>query len=144
MVRTIAGVVLGYVVFALILFATFSTAYLTMGAGRAFLPGSYEVSPLWLGVSVLFGFAAALVGGYVAATVSRGARAPLVLACALLVLGVIVAIPALGKPDPGPRAGDVGNIAAMTNARQPAWFLFLSPVISAAGILVGSRLRRRA
>lgn len=142
MIRVIAGALLGYVVLALLLFAVFNGAYLIMGAERAFRPGSYQVSGLWIGLGALFTFAASLVGGYVAAAVSRGTVAPLVLACAILVLGVIFAIPALGQPDPGPRTGDVGNFAAMQYARQPAWTLFFNPVIAAIGVLVGSRLRR--
>lgn len=143
MIRTIAGVVIGYIVTALLVFILFSAAYLAMGTGNAFLPGSYQVSSLWLAVSVVLSFVAALAGGYVAAAVSRGTRAPLVLACAVLILGILFALPALGQPDPGPRAGDVGNVAAMMNARQPAWLLLLNPVIGAVGILVGSRLRKQ-
>ena len=143
MIRTIAGVVLGYIAMALLVFLLFSAAYLALGTDNVFLPGSYQVSLLWVALSIVVSFAAALVGGYVAAAVSRGTRAALVLACIVLILGVIVAIPALGQPDPGPRAGDVGNIAAMMSARLPSWLLFLNPVIQAVGILVGSRLRRR-
>lgn len=144
MIRIIAGVLLGYVAFALLLFLTFSAAYLVMGTERAFLPGSYRVSALWLAASVVFSFVAALFGGYVAAAVSRSTRAPLALACALLILGILFAIPALGQPDPGPRAGDVANFAAMQSARQPAWIMFLNPIIAAAGVLVGGRVRRLA
>ncbi len=144
MIRTIAGVALGYIAMALLVFLLFSAAYLAMGTDNAFLPGSYQISFLWLAVSIVLSFIAALAGGYVAASASHGTRAPLVLACVVLILGIIFAIPALGQPDPGPRAGDVGNIAAMMNARQPAWLLLLNPVIGAFGILVGSRLRRRA
>ena len=143
MIRSIAGVVVGYVAMALLVFVFFSAAYLAMGAERAFLPGSYQVSSLWVAVSILLSLAAALAGGYVAAAVSRGTRAPLALACVVLVLGLLVVITTLGRPDPGPRAGDVGNIAAMQNARTPAWLMLLNPVVGAFGVLVGSRLRRR-
>lgn len=143
MIRSIAGVVVGYIAMALLVFILFSAAYLAMGTDRAFLPGSYQVSSLWLAVSTALSLVAALAGGYVAAAVSRGTSAPLVLACVVLVLGILFTIPALGQPDPGPRAGDVGNIAAMQNARTPAWIMLLNPVIGALGVLVGSRLRRR-
>jgi hypothetical protein len=142
MTRTIAGVVLGYIATALLVFLLFSASYLALGTDKVFLPGSYQVSFLWAALSIVVSFAAALVGGYVAASVSRGTRAPLVLACVVLVLGILFALPALGQPDPGPRAGDVGNFAAMTNARPPSWTLLLNPIIGALGVLVGSRLRR--
>ena len=143
MIRTIASVALGYIAMALLAFALFTAAYLAMGTDNAFLPGSYQVSFLWLAVSVAGTFVATLAGGYVAASVSRGTRAPLALACVVLILGIIFAIPALGQPDPGPRAGDVGNLAAMMKARQPAWLLLLNPVVGAVGTLVGSRLRKQ-
>ena len=38
--RTIVGVIAGYLVMALLIFATFSAAYLLMGADAAFMPGS--------------------------------------------------------------------------------------------------------
>lgn len=143
MVKTIAGVALGYIAMALLVFLLFTASYLALGTDKVFLPGSYQVSMLWVVLSIVVSFAAALVGGYVAAAVSRGTRAALVLACLVIVLGIIFAIPALGQPDPGARAGDVGNLAAMTNARPPAWTLLLNPIIGAAGVLVGSRLRKR-
>lgn len=143
MIRTIAGVVLGYIAMGLLVFFLFSTAYLAMGADIAFLPGSYQISFLWVAVSIVLTLVAALLGGYVAAAVSRGTRPPLALACIVLILGIIFTIPVLGQPDPGPRAGDVGNFAAMMNARMPAWLLLLNPIIQAVGILVGSRLKRQ-
>jgi hypothetical protein len=75
MIRVIAGVLLGYIVLALSLFAAFTGAYLLMGTERAFRPGTYDISPLWIAVSLFFNLVAALVGGYVAAAVSRGRRA---------------------------------------------------------------------
>jgi hypothetical protein len=143
MLRTIAGVVLGYIAMALLVFLLFSASYLALGTDNVFLPGSYQVSLLWVALSIVVSFAAALVGGYVAAAVSRGTRAALALACVVLILGILFAIPALGQPDPGPRAGDVGNFVAMQNARPPSWTLLLNPIIGAAGVLVGSRLRKR-
>jgi hypothetical protein len=33
---------------------------------------------------------------------------------------------------------------AMNKARPPAWVIFLGPVIGAAGVLIGGKLKRRA
>ena len=51
MLRTILGVILGYVAMAVLIFLTFTLAYLTMGSEGAFQPGTYEVTALWLVVS---------------------------------------------------------------------------------------------
>ena len=142
MLRSIAGVVLGYIAMFLLVFVLFSAAYLWLGAERAFLPGSYRVSPLWVAVSIAVHLVAPLAGGYVAAAVSRWTRAALALACLALVLGILFGIVALGHPDPGPRPGAVDNFTAMQNGRHPLLIMFLNPVIAAFGILVGSRMRR--
>ena len=144
MIRSIAGVVLGYIAMFVLVFALFSAAYLLLGAERAFLPGSYQVSPLWIALSIAVHLVAPLAGGYVAAAVSRGTRAALVLACLVLVLGVLFGIVALGHPDPGPRPGAVDNFTAMQNVRYPLWLMIVNPVVAAFGVLVGSRIRRRA
>lgn len=147
MVRNIGGVILGYIVMALLIFLTFSAAYLLMGAGGAFKPETYEVSGFWIAVSFVLGLIAAVVGGYVCSSVARGSRAPLALAVLVLVLGLLAAIPELRAINDGGlravRTGEVSNMEAMQNAVQPVWVVLLSPFVSAAGVLIGARLRRR-
>jgi hypothetical protein len=40
------------------------------------------------------------------------------------------------------REGDVPNMEAMQNAKQPVSTLLLNPIIGAAGIWIGSRMRK--
>ena len=139
----IGGVILGYVVMAALILAAFSGAYLAMGAGAAFRPGTYEPSSLWIFVSFIFGFAAAVAGGWVCAAVARDGRAPWILAFLVLGLGLLLALPALRRtPTMEPRLGNVPNMDAMTKAYTPTWIALLNPVIGAAGALLGGRLRR--
>ncbi|MDQ3667052.1 MAG: hypothetical protein M3410_10870 [Acidobacteriota bacterium] len=42
MLRAVLAVIVGYVVMVLLVFATFSLAYLLMGADGAFRPGTYK------------------------------------------------------------------------------------------------------
>jgi hypothetical protein len=141
--RTIGGVILGYVVMAVIVFCSLTAAYLAMGADAAFRPGSYDVSGLWIVVSIIVGLAAAIVGGWVSATVARDARAPKILAAVVFVLGLAVAIPVLTAPSapPKPRLGDVPNLQAMADAHTPAWIALLNPIVGAAGVMIGGRRR---
>ena len=44
MIRTILGVIIGYLVMVVIVFCTFTASYLLLGADRTFQPGSYEVT----------------------------------------------------------------------------------------------------
>lgn len=145
MARMIGGVILGYVVMAALIFAAFSGAYLAMGTEAAFQPGSYEPSSLWIAVSFVLGFAASAAGGWVCATVARDGRVTSILAAVVLLLGLALAVPALRRTAPlEPRLGDVPNMEAMTKAHQPGWIALLNPLIGAAGVLIGGRLRSEA
>jgi hypothetical protein len=147
MVRNIGGVIVGYILMALLIFLTFSATYLLMGADGAFKPGTYEVSGLWLAASFVLSLIAAAAGGYVCAAIARGGRAPLALAVLVLVLGLLAAIPVLKAAGDGRelavRTGDVPNMQAMQSAVQPGWVALLNPFLGAAGVLAGAGLRRR-
>lgn len=141
--RAVGGVLLGYISMAMLVFFTFSLTYLAMGPDGAFQPGTYEVSPAWIAVSFALSLLAAIVGGMVCRWVSHSWPVTLVFAAIVLVLGLLMAIPVLmqGTPDQGPREGNVSNLEAMTKATQPVWIALLNPVVGAAGIILGGRLR---
>lgn len=144
MVRAILGVIAGYLVMAILVFCFLTAAYLAMGADAAFRTGTYNVSMMWIIVSCLLGLVAAIVGGLVCAAISRSKRAVLVLAGIVFVLGILIAIPALTTIDlrPNNRSGSVSNIQAMQQARTPTWLALVNPFLGAAGVLIGSRLRK--
>ena len=146
MVRSIMSVVAGYVVMAAFVFLTFTMAYLAMGAGGAFMTGTYEVTPGWIAVSVVFSFIAAVLGGLVCASIARNKHAHAALAALVLILGFVFAIPVLTAPAddvPKLRTGDVGNTEAMQNAKQPDWLVILNPLLGATGVLIGARFNRK-
>ncbi|HET9886239.1 MAG TPA: hypothetical protein VFR10_01910 [bacterium] len=145
MLRAASGIALGYVVMAFFVFATFSLAFLALGADRSFQPGTYEVSEVWAFLSILLGIGAAIVGGFLCAAVSRSKSAPLVLAALVLLLGIVGAVlmPPSGDLAPQPRPGNVGNFEAMQNASTPPWIVWLNPFLGAAGVLAGAHLRSR-
>ncbi len=146
MLRAVLAVIVGYLVIALLVFATFSLAYLLMGADGAFRPGTYDVTTLWLVVSFVFSFIAAIVGGWVCATIARRSKAPKVFAVVVFVLGLRLALSVLMASEPRlqVREGNIGNIAAMQNAKQPAWVALMNALIASAGILLGARLKEGA
>jgi amino acid transporter len=145
MVRSIAGVVIGYLVMFVVVMATFTGAYFVLGAERSFKPGSYEVTGIWIAVSTLLSLVAAILGGMAAVKIGKGTRTASLLAIVVVVLGVILALPTLDAPEPGePRTGEVGNFEAMMQAQQPTVVSFLNPVIGVLGVLVGGRIRKKA
>lgn len=137
--RLIASVLLGYVIMALTVFAGLSLAYVAVGADGAFRPGLYDVSTLWVVVSFVVGFGAALAGGWVARRIARSASGPLVLAVVVAALGVAMAVLTLfgEAADPGVRTGAVGTFEAMSYAQTPFWIMLVNPFVGAVGVLLG-------
>lgn len=144
MVRSIVGVIVGYIVAAVFIVACFTGMQLGLGTERVFQPGSYMASKLFiycaLGVTVV----AAILGGLACAAISRGGKAPMVLAGLFLALGLFSAVMNMNKPDPGSRTGDISPFESALKARQPDWYAFTIPFLGAVGVLVGARLRKKA
>ena len=141
--RIIGGVVLGYVVMVAAVMVTFTIVYMAMSADRAFQPGSYNVTGLWLAASTILSLAAAILGGWVAVRIGKSTRAAVYLAIAVVVIGVVFALPTLNAPRSDEvRTGDIGNTEAMMKAQQPPAVTILNPVIGAIGVMIGSRRRK--
>ncbi len=142
MLRKILGAVVGYIVMFIIVFATFSGAYLGMGTERTFLPGSYDVTTLWIVVSFVLGLIAAIVGGFVASLIGRGGAVK-ILAGIVLVLGLLTVIFVAVSPKPADaRTPEVSNMEAMSKAQQPLWVAILNPVIGIIGVMIGGGLKK--
>ena len=145
MVRSILGVVVGYILLFVVLFCVLTAAYLGMGAELAFQPGSFRPSMLWTAVEIVVGFGAAVVSGLVCVAIARKRGAATALVVVILVIGAVSAIPVLmaaGAPE-AIRDGSLSNLEAMMKARQPVWLALFNPVLGIVGVLVGSRLKRR-
>ncbi len=143
MLRTVGSVILGYIVMAAFVFLSFSLVYVAMGPDRAYQPGTYEVSALWVVVSFVLSFIAALLGGWVCALVARTQLGPQILAAAILVFGLVLAVMELGSAPADlltVRDASVGVMEAMRNSRNPTWINFVTPFVAVVGILAGARL----
>jgi amino acid transporter len=143
--RALASVILGYVVMAAMVVATFSIAYLVLGADRSYQPGTYDVTTLWIVISLVLSIAAAVVGGLTAAAIARSAGPPKVLAAVVLVLGFAMAIYALRAEPPtqNARTTNPSVFEAGTVSRQPTWIALANPILGAVGVLVGAALARK-
>jgi len=145
MLRKIFGVVAGYIAMAVLIFILFTILYLILGADGAFQPGNYQASTTWLVLSTILGLVAAVIGGLVCVIIAKDHKAAIWLAGLVLVLGIILAIPSLNVPDEEMnkvREGNVDNMEAMQNAKQPPIALILNPIIGAIGVIAGSRLKK--
>jgi len=143
MARSIAGVVIGYLVMGVLVFATFFGAYAGMGAERALQPGSFEPSAAWIATSFILGLLAAVAGGWACAAIAKSARAVKAFAGIVLVLGFAMAVPAISaKEAPKTRTAAVGIMEAMQQTQTPVWVAFLNPLVAVAGISLGARRRQ--
>ena len=146
MLRSVLGVIVGYIVMFVLQVIAFMTIYSVMGADWSFKPASYEASTAWTAMQFAVILITTIIAGFICAAIAKGGKAPLVLAVVVLVLGLALAFAstALRPADTHEvRAGNVPNMEAMSKARHPAWVTFLGPVIAAAGVLIGGKLKRR-
>lgn len=145
MLRTIGAVLAGYVVVFILVFATFSLAFLALGTNATYKTGTYDVSMLWIVISTVLGFGAAVAGGFIAKQIDGTGKGVTGLAGFMFLAGILLAIAALFMPNPAanePRPDNVANLEAMAKSQTPHWVNFLNPIIGAAGALVGGRLRK--
>lgn len=144
--RSIAGVIVGYLVMFALQFALFMTVYTVMGANWSFKPASYHASTRWTVMQFVVVFVTAVIAGLICALIARGGKAPLALAVVILLIGFALGAAhiATQPPDTGElRTADTPNLVAMTKARHPAWVIFLGPLIGAVGAIAGGKLKRR-
>jgi hypothetical protein len=93
-------------------------------------------------------FVLGIISGLVCAAIAKGGKAPLALAAVVLLLGLLFAIPSIIARNDTTNmvraAGDVPMFEAMQKAKEPLWGPLLFPVVGAAGVLIGGKLKRRS
>jgi len=147
MARSVAGVIVGYLVMFILQFAAFMTIYTVMGANWSFKPASFHASTRWTVMQFTVILVTAVIGGLICALISKGGKAPLVLAVVALAIGFTLgALHVATQPADTheSRTATVPNLEAMTKARHPAWVIFAGPIIAAIGIGIGGKLKRRS
>ena len=145
MLKSILAVIVSYVAMFIFLFAAFTGCYFALGVEGTFQTDSYNVTTVWIALTVVVCLVAGIIGGLLCAAISKSKKTCQVFAFIVLFLGLLACIPAMQRnPDaPNTRAGEVSNLEAMGLAVSPMWVHLLTPVISAAGVLLGARLKGR-
>jgi hypothetical protein len=144
MLKAFGGIVAGYIAMAIIITVVFIGAFLALGVERAFQPDSYEISTLWIAISMAISFGSAIVGGCVCAAISKSLRACQALAAIVVILGFLLCLPAIQRGEGGPnvRAGEVTSLEAMRLEVAPIWMHLLNPILGAVGVLLGARMKK--
>ncbi len=83
----------------------------------------------------------AYVGGQVCSRVADDARGTTILIGLVIVLGVVNALmpPEMAA---APYPEDLSMMEATAGAQQPAWYLWLNPLVGAVGVCFGTRRLR--
>lgn len=145
MVKTIIGVIVGYIVMSIFLFAAFTCLYLVLGPEGAFKPATFDTSTTWVIGGFILGFIGTIIGGFTAALIAKNNKAAFYFGILVLVVSLGVSIVALQVGNPHEvRAGDIPNLEAMQKAQLPTWFNFVYPFTGLLGAIVGGRLRKKS
>ena len=147
MARAILAVVLSYLAMFVLAFLAFTCAYLIVGNDIAFKPGIFEASSTWIAIAFIINIVDGVIGGFVCALIAKGGKAPLALAAVVILLGLAVAFADTNKRKQNIgmiRAGNTPQLAAIQKAFWPVWVPFAFPFTGAVGVLIGSKLKRRA
>ena len=147
MARSIIGVIVGYVAMFIINFGVFVGLYAVVGPENAFKPHRYLASNRWILMSVVATFITAIIAGLICAAIAKGGKAPLALAILIIVLGWLLAVPAVMKAKRNAdmiRLGGVPSMEAAQKAYWPTWTPFALPLIQGIGAVIGGKLKRRS
>lgn len=143
MLKSILGVIVGYVVIMVVAFAAYTAAYFGLGAERAFESGTYALSGIWIGLVIAITLISGLIGGLTCAAISKSRTTGLVFAVIVFVLGFAFELPNLMKDrTPVARTGEVSNLDAMGKAVPPLWLCILNPFLAGAAVLMGTRMKK--
>jgi hypothetical protein len=145
MLRSILAIIVSYVAMFILFMAIFFGCYFALGVERVFQPDSYEVSTLWVVLTLLIAFLVTMFAGYLCAVISQSWRACQVFAFIVFLLALWQCFQGMRRDSEGPnvRAGEVTYFEAIGHVVSPKWLHIVNPIISGAGVLLGARLKRR-
>lgn len=142
MFKSILAIIAGYIAMMIVVSAIFTGVYFVLGVERIFQSDSYEVSALWQVLSAAVGLGGGILGGYVCVAISQSKRTCELFAGIVLIILVLFCLPKMRDPNPHVRAGDVSFVDAMRLTQMPIWMHLLNPVLAAAGVLWGARMKK--
>ena len=146
MVRSIIAVIVSYISMFVLNFLGFVSLYAIVGPSQAFRPRLYLASNRWILMGVAVMLVSGIIAGLICAAIARGRKATLALAGLILVVGLLLAIPAIMKSRANTgmvRVGDVTSMEAMEKATWPVWAPLVFPFVSAVSAVIGGKLKRR-
>jgi magnesium-transporting ATPase (P-type) len=143
MLRIIAGIIVGFIVMAVVVMVAFAIPMAVFGLEGTFQPNSYWTTNTFNMIVLIGGFVAAIIGGLVCGLIARNAKAAFALAAIVLVMGVVSVVTNMNKPDPPARTEPVTFQSISQYGKEPHWFAISKTVTAVIGLLIGSALVKR-
>jgi len=146
MLKNIIAIVVSYVAMFVVFMAIFAGLYFVLGTERVFKPDSYEISTVWLALTLIFGFLVTVFAGFLCATISKNWRTCQVFALIVFALASVQCLISIRRqnPDaPNIRASEVTFSEGIEHAVTPFWLHVINPIVNGAGALLGARMKRR-
>ena len=146
MVRSIIAVVISYITMFVLNLLGFIGLYAVVGSAHAFKPRAFVASNRWIVMALAVMLVSGIIAGLICAAIARGGKATVALAGLILIVGLLLAYPAIMKSRANEgtvRVGEVSTREAMEKAYWPIWAPFAFPFVSAVGALVGGKLKKR-
>jgi len=147
MLRAILGVIVGFFVIMGVIDGAVSVAWIIFGVDVLFKESVWDVSLVWLILSIFSYLAAGLISGSVCEVIaSKGTRAAILLA-GIILITLSLEANYLRKNtiahNQQTRQAGATRIDAMQFARIPNLAMFGNPVLAVIGVLVGGEIIRR-
>jgi hypothetical protein len=143
MVRSIIGVIDGYILMVVLQVAAFMSIYNWLGPDWSFKSATFQASTRWHLMQFVVILLTAAIAGLVCALIAGRGKACVALAGLVIVIGMVLGIlshsarSAYTRP-PGP----VPGMEAMRKANHPLWLVLVNPFVAGVGIIAGGSLRR--
>ncbi len=143
MLRIIAGIIVGWMVMAVLVAAAFGITMAAMGLENILQPESYWTTDTFNTIVLAAGLLGAIAGGIVCKIIARHTHAAFALAVIVLVLGAGSFMVNMKKPDPPARttAATLQDIGA--HGKEPTWFALSKTAAGVIGVLIGASLVNR-
>ena len=74
MLKSILAIIVSYIALFILFMAIFTGCYFALGIERVFQPDSYEVSTLWVILTLVIAFLVTMFAGYLCAALSKNWR----------------------------------------------------------------------
>lgn len=144
MLRNVLAVIASYAVIFLIVAGGLTAAYFAIGAEKAFEPGTYDVTTMWIIVWAIVSIVASIVAGVMCSKISKASKGAVI--SLMVLIGVLGAansfymITQKVAPEDLVRTGDTSNLQAMQKAKAPTWMYISEPIMGVVGVMIGAML----